>query len=68
LYKIGTKYGRSFHFAKEGESELSAVSGWNDILLMPLDVVKAKAQTLRKPNNKGRITRKQAINFREGRY
>ena len=43
------------NFAKEGEVELSAFLAGNDILLMPLDVVKAKAK-LTEAYNKGRIT------------
>lgn len=43
------------NFAKEGEVELSAFLAGNDILLMPLDVAKAKAKLLEAYNN-GRIT------------
>ena len=43
------------NFAKEGEVELSAFLAGNDILLMPLDVAKAKAKLLQ-AYNKGRIT------------
>ena len=43
------------NFAKEGEVELSAFLAGNDILLMPLDVAKAKAKLL-EAFNKGRIT------------
>ncbi|MCM4167311.1 beta-N-acetylglucosaminidase [Arenibacter sp. H213] len=43
------------NFAKEGEVELSAFIAGNDILLMPLDVPKAKAKLL-ESYNKGRIT------------
>lgn len=43
------------NFAKEGEVELSAFLAGNDILLMPLDVQKAKAKLL-ESYNKGRIT------------
>jgi len=42
-------------FAKEGEVELSAFLAGNDILLMPLDVAKAKAKLL-EAYTKGRIT------------
>src|SRR5690606_31520329 len=42
-------------FAKEGEVELSAFMAGNDILLMPLEVPKAKAKLLEAYNN-GRIT------------
>ncbi|PXX28391.1 beta-glucosidase-like glycosyl hydrolase [Arenibacter sp. ARW7G5Y1] len=43
------------NFAKEGEVELSAFLAGNDILLMPLDVAKAKSK-LMEAYNKGRIT------------
>src|SRR5690606_20575403 len=43
------------NFAKAGEVELSAFLAGNDILLMPLDVPKAKA-TLLEAYNTGRIT------------
>ncbi|MBU2904270.1 MULTISPECIES: glycoside hydrolase family 3 N-terminal domain-containing protein [Arenibacter] len=43
------------NFAKEGEVELSAFLAGNDILLMPLDVAKAKSKLL-EAYNKGRIT------------
>lgn len=43
------------NFAKEGEVELTAFLAGNDILLMPLDVQKAKAKLLEAYNN-GRIT------------
>jgi len=45
------------NFAKEGEVELSAFLAGNDILLMPIDVPKAKAKLL-ESYNKGRITEK----------
>ena len=43
------------NYAKEGEVELAAFIAGNDILLMPLDVPKAKAKLLEAYNN-GRIT------------
>ncbi|MCK0191545.1 glycoside hydrolase family 3 N-terminal domain-containing protein [Arenibacter sp. F20364] len=43
------------NFAKEGEVELSAFLAGNDILLMPLDVAKAKVKLL-EAYNRGRIT------------
>ncbi|MEQ9583497.1 MAG: glycoside hydrolase family 3 N-terminal domain-containing protein, partial [Arenibacter sp.] len=43
------------NFAKEGEVELTAFLAGNDILLMPLDVAKAKSKLL-EAYNKGRIT------------